>query len=84
MSPKGVLWTAVHDRLRLTERLAADGARVLDGHRVALLRHDAARLHEPVAEPHVAELDVPQSSRSWTKRPRPDEQPAAADVLSSR
>ena len=45
------------DGLRLAERLAADGARVLDGHRVALLRHDAARLHEAVAEAHVAELE---------------------------
>ena len=43
MSPNGVLWTAVHDRLRLPDRLAGDGARVLERHRIALLRHDAAR-----------------------------------------
>ena len=44
------------DRLRLAERLAADGARVLERDRVALLRHDAAALHEAVAEPQVVEL----------------------------
>src|SRR5262245_39094332 len=44
------------DRLRLTKRLAADGARVLDRDRIALLRHDAAALHEPVTESDVAEL----------------------------
>ena len=44
------------DRLRLAERFAANRARVLDGYGVALLRHDAARLHEPVAETDVAEL----------------------------
>ena len=42
--------------LGLTERFAPDGAGVLDGDRVALLGHDAARLHEAVTEPHVAEL----------------------------
>ncbi len=41
---------------RLAERLAADGARVLERHGVALLRHDAARLHEAVRQPQVAEL----------------------------
>ena len=56
MSPNGVLWTVGDDRLRLAERLAADGARVLERDRVALLRHDAAALHEAVAEAHVAEL----------------------------
>jgi hypothetical protein len=56
MSPKGVLCTASITRLRLAERLAADGARVLERHRVPLLRHDAARLHEPVAQAQVAEL----------------------------
>ena len=45
-----------HDRLRLPDRLAADGARVLERDRVPLLRHDAARLHEALAEPQVAEL----------------------------
>ena len=44
------------DRLRLSQRLAADGARVLERHRVPLLRHDAARLDESVAEAHVVEL----------------------------
>ena len=56
MSPKGVLWTVVTMRLRLADGLAADGARVLERHRVALLRHDAAALHEAVAEAQVAEL----------------------------
>ena len=45
-----------HDRLRLADRLAADRARVLERDRIALLRHDAARLHEALAEPQVAEL----------------------------
>ena len=44
------------NRLRLTERLAADRPHVLDRHRIPLLRHDAARLHESVAEAQVAEL----------------------------
>jgi hypothetical protein len=44
------------DRLRLSERLAADRARVLERHRVALLGHDAAALHEPVGQPQVVEL----------------------------
>ena len=46
----------MHDRLRLAHRLAADGARVLERDRVALLRHDAAALHEPVAETDVVEF----------------------------
>ena len=36
--------------------LLAMRARVLERHRVALLRHDAAALHEAVAEPQVVEL----------------------------
>ena len=56
MSPNGVLWTLSDDRLRLAQRLAADGAGVFERHRIALLRHDAARLHEAVAEAHVVEF----------------------------
>ena len=56
MSPKGVLWTVSEDGLRLPNRLAANGARVLERHGIALLRHDAARLHEPFAEAQIAEL----------------------------
>jgi hypothetical protein len=56
MSPNGVLWTLSDDRGRLTERLAANGAGVLERNRVALLRHDAARLHEAVREPQVSEF----------------------------
>ena len=32
---------------------------MLERNRIPLLRHDAARLHEAVAEPHVAELERP-------------------------
>ena len=72
MSPNGVLCTVSDDRLRLAERLAADRARVLERHRVALLRHDAARLHEAVAEAAGSRTPtVHQSSRSCTTRPRP-------------
>jgi hypothetical protein len=44
------------DRRRLTDGLAADRTRVLERDRVALLRHDAAALHEAVGQPQVAEL----------------------------
>ena len=43
-------------RLRLTDRLAANRARVLERDGIPLLRHDAAALHEPVSQPQVAEL----------------------------
>src|SRR5262249_35932304 len=44
------------DRLRLTERLAADRAGMLDRYGIPLLRHDAAALHGPRAEPDIAEF----------------------------
>ena len=46
-----------HQPRGLPERLAADRARVLERHRVPLLRHDAAALHEAVGQPQVAEFD---------------------------
>jgi len=47
---------AQEDGGRLTERLAADRARVLERNRVALLRHDAAALHEAFTQPQVPEF----------------------------
>src|SRR5262250_3081960 len=39
-----------------TARFAADGAGVLERHRIALLRHDAAALNVAFTEPQVVEL----------------------------
>ena len=43
MSPNGVLCTVVSTACAWPSALLPDGARVLDGDRIALLRHDAAR-----------------------------------------
>ena len=56
MSPKGVLWTATRNRLRLSDGHAGDRARVLERDRIALLRHDAARLDEAVGKAQIADL----------------------------
>ena len=63
------------DRLRLADRLAGDRPRVLERHRISLLRHDAARLHEPLAEPEVTELHrAPQQKVLHARGPaRPGE-----------
>ena len=55
VAERGVV-DAQHDRRCLAKRLAGDRARVLERDRVALLRHDAAALHEPVRQPQVAEF----------------------------
>ena len=73
------------DRLRLADRLAADRPRVLERHRVALLRHDAARLHEAVGEPQVAELHrAPQQQVLHHPARGRRAAIAVADTLSSR
>ena len=82
MSPNGVLWTAVIDRLRLADGLAADGARVLERDRVALLRHDAAALHEAVAEPQVAELHRAPEQQVLNDAAEADEQDRGAPTRS--
>ena len=74
MSPNGVLWTASDDGRRLAERLAADRARVLERDGVALLRHDAARLHEAVGEPQVAELHRAPEQQVLDDAAKPGEQ----------
>ena len=56
MSPNGVLCAASISPAACPTRLAADRARVLERNRVALLRHDAAALHEAVRQAQVAEL----------------------------
>ena len=73
------------DRLRLAERLAADGARVLERDWVALLRHDAARTAQ--SRRRVARSRI----RRWTRAAGParsvrgpTSSTAAADALSSR
>jgi hypothetical protein len=50
----------------LAERLAADRARMLERHRIALLRHDAARLHEAFGQPVVFD---PQPGAVVDKQP---------------
>ncbi len=44
------------NRRRLSHRLAGDRASVLERDRVALLRHDAAALHEAVGQAQIADL----------------------------
>ena len=56
MSPNGVLWTTSTIACAWPSALLRDRARMLQRDRIPLLRHDAAALHEPVAEPQVAEL----------------------------
>ena len=64
------------DRLRLADGLAANRARVLQRHRVALLRHDAAALHEAVAQPQVAELHRAPEQQVLDDAAEADEQDA--------
>ena len=45
-----------HDRRGLPQRLAGNRACVFERDGIALLRHDAAALHEAVGQPQVAEL----------------------------
>ncbi len=47
---------AQYDCLRLSQRLASDGAGVFERYRVSLLRHDAAGLYEAIAQPQVIEF----------------------------
>ena len=56
--------------------LLRDRARVLERHRVALLRHDAARLHEAVRQPQVAELRRAPEQQILDDAAEPDQQHA--------
>ena len=64
------------DRLCLANRLAANRARVFQRHRVALLRHDAAALHEALAQPQVAELHRAPQQKILDDAAEADEQHA--------
>ena len=53
---EGRVMGAGEHRLRLPERPARQNARMLQGHRISFLRHDAGRLHECIRESQKPEF----------------------------
>ena len=74
MSPNGVLWTLMTIAWAWPSALLAMARDVLERDRVALLRHDAARLHEAVAEAQVAELGGAPQQQILHEPSEPDQQ----------